>query len=219
MSDDSNTILFLNNSVLGAFLSSLFEDVDEVHSEDDDEEIKNFSDTISATRPVYTKMTLKTERLKTFDKWPVGIKQRPNELVSAGFFYTGRSDMTLCFFCGIEAKQWVDSDDPWMKHIILNNQCQYVLITKGVEYVNSINTNIVNDEKIDLNLNLDVSLDTECVSNLSTLCIICLEKTRNICLLPCKHVVLCGECVCSLIDNNCPMCRKVFTKSVQVYLN
>ena len=29
-------------------------------------------------------------RLATFDEWPPGLEQRPEELAEAGFYYTGR---------------------------------------------------------------------------------------------------------------------------------
>jgi baculoviral IAP repeat-containing protein 7/8 len=51
------------------------------------------------------------QRIKSYDSWPIGIKQKPNELAEAGFFYSGQSDRTTCFACGLEIFQWSPDDN------------------------------------------------------------------------------------------------------------
>ena len=41
---------------------------------------------------------LETERLRTFEAWPVSFI-RPADLANAGFVYTGRGDCVRCVFC------------------------------------------------------------------------------------------------------------------------
>ncbi|KAK4526985.1 hypothetical protein GAYE_SCF31G4906 [Galdieria yellowstonensis] len=39
-------------------------------------------------------------------------------------------------------------------------------------------------------------------------CIVCLERTVNVCLLPCGHETTCSYCTVLLEDRLCPLCRK-----------
>ncbi|CAO1396288.1 unnamed protein product [Diamesa tonsa] len=59
---------------------------------------------------------LYSERLKTFTSWPIGIKQRPEELSAAGFYYSGCGDELLCYSCGLEMCQLEPDANPWVKH-------------------------------------------------------------------------------------------------------
>lgn len=46
----------------------------------------------------YPDYRLPSIRMKSFETWPVGIKQRPEDLCEAGFFYSGQSDVTVNLF-------------------------------------------------------------------------------------------------------------------------
>ncbi|GBP63407.1 Death-associated inhibitor of apoptosis 1 [Eumeta japonica] len=54
---------------------------------------------------------------------------KPEDLADAGFFYTGRSDKTLCFYCGGGLRDWKDNDNPWEEHAVwfarLNQNLQF----------------------------------------------------------------------------------------------
>ena len=39
------------------------------------------------------------DRLKTFDTWPKYLRPTKEEMASAGFVYTGKSDRVVCFAC------------------------------------------------------------------------------------------------------------------------
>ena len=39
------------------------------------------------------------------------------------------------------------------------------------------------------------------------LCVICMEPTNNVLLLPCKHMCLCEECSKLYTSNICPICK------------
>ncbi|GBP17678.1 E3 ubiquitin-protein ligase IAP-3 [Eumeta japonica] len=41
-----------------------------------------------------------------FKEWPKSLPVKPEDLADAGFFYTGRSDKTLCFYCGGGLRDW-----------------------------------------------------------------------------------------------------------------
>lgn len=57
-------------------------------------------------------------RLESFETkmWPVSIRQKPKDLVEAGFFYSGQSDITICFSCGVALGKWEEIDNPWVEH-------------------------------------------------------------------------------------------------------
>lgn len=49
------------------------------------------------------------------------------------------------------------------------------------------------------------------------LCVVCLERERDVMLLPCNHAVLCGKCkpaVLAKLGNTCPLCRQRVSKTV-----
>lgn len=77
-------------------------------------------------------------RLRTFETWPKSMPQTKEQLVDAGFYYTGKGDQTLCYHCGGGLKDWEPDDDPWVQHARWFSKCYYVLIVKGQEYINKI---------------------------------------------------------------------------------
>lgn len=75
----------------------------------------------------YPMYRLAEVRLKTFDTWPKSLKQRPEQLVSAGFFYSGQSDLVVCYSCGLYLFEWETDDDPWEEHKKLTKkECQHL---------------------------------------------------------------------------------------------
>jgi hypothetical protein len=46
------------------------------------------------------------------------LKQRPQELSDAGFYYSGKGDRVCCFSCGGGLKDWEEGDNPWEQHAI-----------------------------------------------------------------------------------------------------
>ena len=51
-----------------------------------------------------------------------------------------------------------------------------------------------------------------------SVCVICLTDIRNVLLLPCRHICLCGPCAESLKfqSANCPICRIPFRALLQI---
>ena len=75
-------------------------------------------------------MKLYQDRLLTFHHWPKQII--PDRYSLAGFYYTGQSDFTICFACGLKVNQWERQDKPWDEHIRLSPDCLYLkLIGNG----------------------------------------------------------------------------------------
>ena len=51
----------------------------------------------------------------------------------------------------------------------------------------------------------------------ATLCAICSERQRNCILLPCLHSTYCTQCIASLPQSRCPLCRCDITSSQNFY--
>jgi len=67
-------------------------------------------------------------RLESFGTWPIGIKQKPMELASVGFFYSGQSDIVICFSCGLQLNEWKSNDNPQIEHTKhKTTKCSYQL--------------------------------------------------------------------------------------------
>ena len=49
-------------------------------------------------------------------------------------------------------------------------------------------------------------------------CRVCFEKTRELCLQPCNHVVVCEQCWARQRGRQCPVCRVFVHSSVRVYM-
>ncbi|XP_060606912.1 baculoviral IAP repeat-containing protein 7-B-like [Ruditapes philippinarum] len=58
-----------------------------------------------------------------------------DDVVQAGFFFTGAGDSVRCYYCGAGFKNWKRSDDPWVVHARHAPHCMHVILTKGEEFV------------------------------------------------------------------------------------
>ncbi|ACZ63565.1 IAP-1 [Pieris rapae granulovirus Wuhan] len=217
MSDDDN------NNV--SFLLVIFENNSENLNEktntmQENEDVKKISDKITILKAKQPKLSSKNARLKTFDTWPVGIAQTKDEMATAGYYYTGISDEVKCFFCDGGINEWYPKDDPWKQHALWFAGCQFLIASKGLKYIEQVhdeekNKIVTNQQK---NNNILENMK-ETVQKDDLKCVICFENPRNMLLLPCKHINLCGQCMCSLDNQICPICRNYFTQFVEVYIN
>lgn len=74
----------------------------------------------------FTKMKSESERLKSFDRtWPLSYIN-VNDLVEAGFFYTGVSDKVQCAYCKGIISNWEVGDIPSQEHLKHFPWCDYV---------------------------------------------------------------------------------------------
>lgn len=65
-------------------------------------------------------------RLKTFETWSNQIQPNKFQLSSAGFYYTGRSDIVECFSCSLRLHQWKTEDCPIKEHKAISSQCLFL---------------------------------------------------------------------------------------------
>lgn len=98
----------------------------------------NVEDTNALRPPKHPDYASYDARLHTFDTWPKAMSQTKEELASAGFFYNGNGDQTLCYHCGGGLRDWEPEDDPWEQHAKWFDYCSYLLMIKGKEFVEKI---------------------------------------------------------------------------------
>lgn len=89
-------------------------------------------------KPDFPEFYIEKARLQSFNDWPKTLKQIPDQLSAAGFFYTQRDDRVICFCCGGGLHTWEEQDDPWEQHALHYGTCEYLEVVKGPEYVTSV---------------------------------------------------------------------------------
>lgn len=74
-------------------------------------------------------------RLRTFCGWPENLKQTPEMLAGAGFYYTGLGDHVRCFHCDGGLRNWETTDDAWTEHARWFPKCEFVNLVRGQEFI------------------------------------------------------------------------------------
>jgi len=102
------------------------------------------------------------DRLNSFNNCVVKFQQDTKTFCEAGFIYTGRfhinifillvhakfplfsfigtdaNDELRCFNCRISCLDWEVDDDPWYEHARFRPNCSYLLLSKGIHYINEV---------------------------------------------------------------------------------
>nr|XP_017519237.2 baculoviral IAP repeat-containing protein 7 isoform X1 [Manis javanica] len=89
-------------------------------------------------RPAFPGMGSEELRLASFYDWPPTAVVQPELLAAAGFFHTGRQDQVRCFFCCGGLQSWERGDEPWTEHARWFPRCEFLLQTKGREFVRRV---------------------------------------------------------------------------------
>ncbi|XP_031997920.1 baculoviral IAP repeat-containing protein 7 isoform X1 [Hylobates moloch] len=88
--------------------------------------------------PAFPGMGSEELRLASFYDWPLTAEVPPELLAAAGFFHTGQQDKVRCFFCCGGLQSWKRGDDPWTEHAKWFPSCQFLLRSKGRDFVHSV---------------------------------------------------------------------------------
>ncbi|XP_023348554.1 putative inhibitor of apoptosis [Eurytemora carolleeae] len=173
--------------------------------------------------PVHNHLASYPARFNTFNDWPIGLNQKPGAMAKAGFFYTGFSDKVTCFYCNGGLCGWEPQDDPMEEHIKSFPDCQFIELTKkeNVSMYKKERQQLeikqeIEQEKTVSDKTRNVSESSDDLENSALICKVCLDKQVSILLLPCRHLVSCGECTVSL--QNCPVCRGRIQHTVKAFL-
>ncbi|CAH0720023.1 unnamed protein product, partial [Brenthis ino] len=175
--------------------------------------------TVRMPGPVHSRYASEAARLRSFSDWPRSMKQKPEELAEAGFFYTGQGDKTKCFYCDGGLKDWENDDVPWEQHARWFDRCAYVQLVKGREYVQKVITEataISAPQELNETSQTTIKNGDNNIED-TKLCKICFNDERNVVFVPCGHVVACAKC--ALSTDKCPMCRRTFTNAVRLYFS
>ncbi|WAR08448.1 BIRC7-like protein [Mya arenaria] len=97
---------------------------------------------ISTLKPKFQQYALPSKRHESFTEatvpWPETSPVKVEDLVAAGLVYTGVGDSVRCYHCGGGLRNWESGDDPMEQHAKWYPTCQHVLITKGKNYIHSV---------------------------------------------------------------------------------
>ncbi|CAF3452267.1 unnamed protein product [Rotaria socialis] len=80
---------------------------------------------IVSTAPIHPNYSEITQRQQSFTIWSHESAPPVDELVRAGFFYTGIDNNLTCFYCGGSLKNWNINDNPIIEHVRCFPHCQY----------------------------------------------------------------------------------------------
>ena len=103
--------------------------------------------------PHHSEFTTFESRLATFLTWPPALKQKPEQMAKAGFFYQGFSDHVKCFNCNGALKNWEKGDSPEEEHAKWFPSCSYIysLYSDMTKSFNPItNAESENESEIDI---------------------------------------------------------------------
>jgi len=86
--------------------------------------------------------TLMSRRLKTFEGWPKEKLISGERMAQAGFFWTGKDDNVICYWCGGGINKWDEDIDEWVSHAKWFGRCSYMLEMKGMDYVENVHKQV-----------------------------------------------------------------------------
>ncbi|NXG01230.1 BIR7B protein, partial [Sakesphorus luctuosus] len=185
-----------------------------------------FQETALPNDPEYPEMVTEEMRLSTFQNWPQNSHISPEQLARAGFFYTGRGDVVRCFYCDGGVSSWSFGDDPWREHAKWHPECEFLLQSKGRQFVSTAQETF--STTLLAPLGLFFSFFGKDESQLSTeeqlrrlqeerTCKVCLDRNVSVVFVPCGHLVACEECALNL--RLCPICRAAIQGSVRTFMS
>uniref|UniRef100_A0A8D0FVG1 RING-type E3 ubiquitin transferase n=1 Tax=Strix occidentalis caurina TaxID=311401 RepID=A0A8D0FVG1_STROC len=193
--------------------------------------------------PEYPEMVTEEMRLATFQNWPQYTDMHPEQLARAGFFYTGQGDVVRCFYCDGGVRNWSFGDDPWREHAKWYPGCEFLLRSRGREFVSSVqesfSTTLLSPVSCAYSVYSGWALIILTVwafffffgkdeSRMSTeeqlrrlqeerMCKVCMDRDVSVVFVPCGHLVACGECALNL--RLCPICRAVIQGNVRTFMS
>uniref|UniRef100_A0A4W5MJR8 RING-type E3 ubiquitin transferase n=1 Tax=Hucho hucho TaxID=62062 RepID=A0A4W5MJR8_9TELE len=189
-----------------------------------------------AGQAVYPEMELEESRLTTFHNWPTGAAVQPDVLARAGFFYTGHGDNVKCFYCDGGLRNWEPGDDPWQEHAKWFPRCDFLIQTRGRDYVSNIQDTHFHRETVggfvfqgetQTPVSREITSENavgdptpdELLRQLQEerTCKVCMDKLVSIVFIPCGHLVVCSDCAASL--RHCPICRATIRGSVRAFMS
>ncbi|NXJ89720.1 BIR7B protein, partial [Corythaixoides concolor] len=170
-------------------------------------------ETALPNEPEYPDMVTEETRLSTFHNWPQYTDLHPEQLARAGFFYTGQDDVVRCFYCDGGVRNWSLGDDPWREHAKWYPGCDFLLRSRGREFVSSLGFFFFfGKDESQMSTEEQLRRLRE-----ERMCKVCMDRDVSVVFVPCGHLVACGECALNL--RLCPICRAVIRGSVKTFMS
>lgn len=170
----------------------------------------------------FPEFAVEADRIASYTDWPKFLKQRPQDLSNAGFYYSGKGDRVCCFSCGGGLKDWEEGDTPWEQHAMWYGNCEYLKLMKGKCFIDQMakkrNAMVLGDRNPTEGPNADIEhphTTRESLTDVS--CKICYDNEYNTIFLPCGHIIACAKCASSV--TTCPSCRQPFNSVVRAYFS
>ena len=82
------------------------------------------------------------QRHDSFAQWPAGNLPSVDDLVQAGFFYTGTRTIVTCFFCNGSLQNWGPKDSPMADHARWFPHCAYARQLCGEDLFRAIQESV-----------------------------------------------------------------------------
>lgn len=73
-------------------------------------------------------------RLNSFRGWN-NESQKPEDLATAGFFFTGSNDEVRCYYCDGGLQNWEVADNSWVEHAKWFPNCGFLNLVKGEKFL------------------------------------------------------------------------------------
>ncbi|XP_060554683.1 baculoviral IAP repeat-containing protein 7-A-like [Ruditapes philippinarum] len=89
-------------------------------------------------KPKYREYSTVQSRLVSFKNWPQNKTQTIEQLVDAGFAFTGVDDSVRCYYCSIGLRDWPEGACPWKQHILASPKCGHVIQCKGKSFIRHV---------------------------------------------------------------------------------
>ena len=96
------------------------------------------SNEIVYTAACHTEFIEIPRRLASFSTWPNENLPPVDDLVRAGFFYTGTNTIVTCFYCNGSLQNWGANDNPTIEHARWFPHCAYIKQLCGAELYRKI---------------------------------------------------------------------------------
>lgn len=145
------------------------------------------------------------------------FKVRISDLAQCGFYFGhhGDGDLATCYWCDLTLGSWKPEDVPRFEHFQKSNRCRVALLmvdsSEMVALTSSSETESADPpEKMSQEKKEDENI-------LTTKCVVCLEKIRNVLFMNCRHIVCCEKCSLRIHDL-CPVCREPVSDKIKVFL-
>lgn len=188
-------------------------------------ENKDIINIVSPFHCFYSSLQIREESFKSRG-WINQLTQSAKTLSECGFFFLGRFDICVCFYCNLRVSLWEKNQDPFKTHIELSPKCSYILAKSVNKRQEIIYDNLAPKCKIckkkftsKSNLKRHFLNVDPCTKNskilLDHLNSNCDAKSHLVLSYPCLHVNDLN--MCKFCDNYCVKCGVMQEECLEIY--